>query len=304
MELPKSLKSLTFGSLFNQSLEAVILPDLDVLTLGFCFNQSSLGWCFLYLSRFVHWFLAHPSSFDSTLAQVAPPTSTRAWGAANLSPKRIHLHKSISNCTWCRVVKRKIARATVFLARRVEVWSAQICLAAFVPWPLAGTSTRTCSVCSCGSTSGRCETLVLFLALKSIHMNGTLQSFNIRPGVFYINGFSMIFPSFVPSILALNISNFPLIFHGFPGLFPRRPADLEVLSFAGKFNRSLVGVDFPKGLRSLTFGEMFNQSSWAAEGDEHPATISFELQGTRVSKAIHQQHAGETTCPRQRPTKA
>lgn len=44
VNLPKGLRSLTFGSLFNQSLDGVLLPmHMDTLTMGFCFNQSILA---------------------------------------------------------------------------------------------------------------------------------------------------------------------------------------------------------------------------------------------------------------------
>ena len=42
--------------------------------------------------------------------------------------------------------------------------------------------------------------------------------------------------------------------------FVGRPDHLESMTFEGKFDRSLVGVRFPSTLRSLTLGEMFNQS--------------------------------------------
>ena len=87
--LPRTLKSLTFGRLFNQNLASVTLPDLDSLTFGDNFNLS-LGTVNLPQSL-LH--LTLGEKFDFSIVEIRwPPNLLSLTFGSNLNQSLAHVH--------------------------------------------------------------------------------------------------------------------------------------------------------------------------------------------------------------------
>eukprot|EP00438_Fugacium_kawagutii_P005588 Skav209407 [mRNA] locus=scaffold2187:64535:81641:+ [translate_table: standard] len=259
--LPSSLRSLKFGAEFNQSLARVNLPSLQHLTFGVSFNQSLKN---VILPESLK-SLTFGDRFNQSLTGVSLPSSlvSLSFGADfNQSLEQVALPSGLENLIFGHSFSQGLDQ--VVLPSELQRLSLGGGFKQNLKHVALPSGLRSLTLDPWSSQS--LEDVMLPGGLHSLsgglHFNQSLERVQLPSSLRHlVFGWELKVSQFRPVSLPTSLHS--LTFgHNFNESLVDVvfPAGLQSLTFGLEFKQSLEHVTFPSDLRSLTFGMEFNQS--------------------------------------------